>query len=299
MAVYPHGDGEQPHCSRFPDGAARPTTRARLRGPHPAWPTCARPPHGDLTDANTHPFCLGEYAFCHNGTLGAHERLMGLADGAGPRGRHRLRAPVPPAAARGRPRPGQGRRRPAPRGHRRRVAARPLSALNFLFSDGEHLYAYRLGVYELHWLAREDQVLVASERITDERWHDVRQDVLLVLSPGDDEPHAERLLGDEAVAGIEFLEPAAAGARVSRPILLLVNPAASGGRSREVATAARAELQLMGVEHRVVESRGLDHAREEAERRGAPRASSWPRAAATASSARSPAPCATPTARWR
>jgi len=35
----------------------------------------------------------------------------------------------------------------------------------------------------------------------------VRQDVLLVLSPGDDEPHAERLLGDEAVANVEFSEP--------------------------------------------------------------------------------------------
>ena len=51
---------------------------------------------------------------------------------------------------------------------------------------------------------------------------------------------------------------------MSRPVLLLVNPAASGGRSREVAAAARAELQLMGAEHRVIESRGLDHAAEEA-----------------------------------
>jgi YegS/Rv2252/BmrU family lipid kinase len=51
---------------------------------------------------------------------------------------------------------------------------------------------------------------------------------------------------------------------VSRPVLLLVNPAASGGRSREIATAARAELQLAGAEHRVVESRDLGHARDEA-----------------------------------
>jgi YegS/Rv2252/BmrU family lipid kinase len=51
---------------------------------------------------------------------------------------------------------------------------------------------------------------------------------------------------------------------VTRPVLLLVNPAASGGRSRQIATAARAELQLMGAEHRVVESRDLAHAREEA-----------------------------------
>ncbi len=51
---------------------------------------------------------------------------------------------------------------------------------------------------------------------------------------------------------------------MTRPVLLLVNPAASGGRSLEVATAARAELQLAGVEHRVVHTEGLDHARDEA-----------------------------------
>lgn len=56
---------------------------------------------------------------------------------------------------------------------------------------------------------------------------------------------------------------------MSRPVLLLVNPAASGGRSREIATAARAELQLAGVEHRVIESRSLEHARDEAAAAGA------------------------------
>jgi hypothetical protein len=75
------------------------------------------------------------------------------------------------------------------------------SGVNFLFSDGERLYAYRLGIFELHWLARPGQLLVASERITDEQWHDVRQDVLLTLDPDDlEEPHAERLVGDAAVA---------------------------------------------------------------------------------------------------
>jgi YegS/Rv2252/BmrU family lipid kinase len=51
---------------------------------------------------------------------------------------------------------------------------------------------------------------------------------------------------------------------VTRPVLLLVNPAASGGRSREVATAARAEFQLMGADPRTIESRDLAHARDEA-----------------------------------
>ena len=77
----------------------------------------------------------------------------------------------------------------------------PFSGLNFLLSDGERLYAYRLGVFELHWVARPGQLLVSSEEITsDERWHSVQQDVLLTLDPRDPiEPHAERLVGDELV----------------------------------------------------------------------------------------------------
>jgi hypothetical protein len=81
------------------------------------------------------------------------------------------------------------------------VECSPLSGLNILFSDGEKLFAYRLGLFELHWLARPGQLLVASEQLTDEPgWHSVQQDVLLTLDPKDlEEPHAERLLGDELV----------------------------------------------------------------------------------------------------
>jgi predicted glutamine amidotransferase len=215
LAAYPHGDGEQPECARFPDGTGSATEVADRRG-RILMAHVRRATRGDLTAENTHPFCLGEYAFCHSGTLGESERLMGLADGVGPVGQtdserlfHRLLREVDPSPE------------TVVDGLRRAVnaAARcgPLSALNFLFADGEHLYAYRLGAYELHWLAREGQVLVGSERVTDEMWHDVRQDVLLVLSPGDDEPHAERLLGDAAMANVEFTEPphseAAAAAR--------------------------------------------------------------------------------------
>jgi predicted glutamine amidotransferase len=210
MAVYPHGDGEQPECIRCPDGKASATEAADQRG-RILMAHVRRATRGDMTDENTHPFCLSEYAFCHSGTLGDDESLMGLADGAGPRGQtdserlfHRLLREVDPAPDK------------VVDGLRRAVTAAakcgPLTALNFLFSDGEHLYAYRLGAYELHWLSREGTVLVGSERITDETWHDVRQDVLLVLSPGDDEPHAERLLGDDAVAGIAFVQPQHSGA---------------------------------------------------------------------------------------
>jgi hypothetical protein len=82
------------------------------------------------------------------------------------------------------------------------VAARsPVSGLNFLFSDGERLFAYRLGVFDLHWQASPGRLTVSSERIGDGDWHTVQQDVLLVLDPRSlHEPHAERLLGDELVS---------------------------------------------------------------------------------------------------
>ena len=47
---------------------------------------------------------------------------------------------------------------------------------------------------------------MASERVTDEPgWHSVQQDVLLTLDPNDlEEPHAERLLGDELLEKAEI-----------------------------------------------------------------------------------------------
>jgi glutamine amidotransferase len=199
IAVYPHGDGEEPRCARFPDSedetAEALDATGRILIAH-----VRRATHGDRTAENTHPFCLGEYSFCHSGSVGAHDRLMGLPDGAGPKGQtdserlfHRLLREVDPAPDKVL----EGLRRAV----RAAVSCGPVTALNFLFSDGEHLYAYRLGDYELHWLSRDGQVLVATERVTDEAWHDVRQDVLLVLAPGDDEPHAERLLDEDVLVG--------------------------------------------------------------------------------------------------
>src|SRR5918998_1697948 len=84
-------------------------------------------------------------------------------------------------------------------------AENPLIRFNFLFADGDRLFAYRLGLFELHWLHRPGQLLVASEKVTEERWHTVQQDVLLVLDPDDlEEPHAERVLGDELVQRAEI-----------------------------------------------------------------------------------------------
>ena len=151
---------------------------------------------GGLTARNTHPFCLGSYSFSHNGTIIDFPRLLegGVARPHGETDSEAffnlLMHDFDPEDA--------------ITSLRRTVTAAversAFSGLNFLFSDGERLYAYRFGIFELHWLARPGQLLVSSERLTDEAWHDVRQDVLLVCDPRDpEEPHAERLLGDALV----------------------------------------------------------------------------------------------------
>jgi predicted glutamine amidotransferase len=204
LAVYPRGEGESPTCFRIPDTARAGDTfdrAARTRGrillAHVRKATV-----GGLSEENTHPFSLGEYAFCHNGTISGSRRLLGR-DGNGPRGEtdserlfHRVLREVDPSPER----TVEGLRRAI------RAAAQcgPLSGLSFLFSNGEYLYAYRLGLSALYWRARDGEILVASERLSDDHWHELRQDVLLTMKPGDDEPHAERLVGDDALAGITF-----------------------------------------------------------------------------------------------
>jgi glutamine amidotransferase len=208
VAVYEFAEGEQPNCLRFPEAAfadgdfqAATRMRGRIFNAH-----VRRATMGGLSPENTHPFCLAEYSFSHNGTLLDYPNLLepGVGKPAGETdsevffnflmrdfdpddGIASLRRTVTEIIDRSR-----------------------FSGLNFLFSDGERLYAYRLGIFELHWLTRPGQLLVASERITDERWHDVRQDVLLCCDPTDpsEEPHAERLVGDAVVARarIEKLE---------------------------------------------------------------------------------------------
>jgi len=200
IAVYRRGEGEEPSCMRFPEAAysdgdfQRATDmRGRIFNVH-----VRRATMGGLTSENTHPFCLGSYSFSHNGTIINFSALL-ESGVASPRGttdseyffnylmrdfdpecgvdwlRHAIVATIERS---------------------------PFSGVNFLFSDGERLYAYRLGVFELHWLSRPGQLLVSSERLTeDEGWHSVQQDVLLTLDPRDPvEPHAERLVGDPLVA---------------------------------------------------------------------------------------------------
>ena len=200
MAVYRRGEGEEPSCLRFPEAAYADgefhdavDRRGRIFNAH-----VRRATLGGLTPENTHPFCLGSYSFCHNGTILRFARLLepGVARPAGDTDSEALfnllMRDLDPARVIDSLR----------RAIATTIERSDFSGVNFLFSDGERLYAYRLGIFDLHWLARPGQLLVASERLTsDERWHSVQQDVLLVLDPNDPaEPHAERLVGDELVA---------------------------------------------------------------------------------------------------
>ena len=200
MAVYPRNDGSDPRCLRFPEAAyadddfeGATDLLGRIHNVH-----VRRATMGGLSEENTHPFCLGPYSLGHNGTVLHYPRLLdpGVREPVGETDSEvvfnflmRNFDPGDPVAC-------------LRRTITEIIERSPFSGLNFLFSDGDRLYAYRLGIFELHWLSRPGQLLVASERVTGERWHTVDQDVLLVVDPDDElgEPHAERLVGDELVA---------------------------------------------------------------------------------------------------
>jgi glutamine amidotransferase len=203
VAAYGRAEGEEPTCARFTEAttaALEPAVdaRARLHNAH-----ARRPTVGDRSARNTHPFCLGPYTFSHNGTILNIGRLENVEACAGETDSERLfRLVMHHLDA-----------TDATEGLRYAVRATierfPFSSLSFLFSDGERLYAYRLGLCELHWAARPGQLLVASEPVTGdaEAWHAVKQDVLLVLDPREpDGPHAERLVGDAVLAGADIRE---------------------------------------------------------------------------------------------
>jgi predicted glutamine amidotransferase len=200
MAVYERADGLDPRLVRFPaaahgDDAFLDATalRGRIFNVH-----VRRATMGGLALENTHPFCLGSYSLGHNGTIVRYPRLLGDERVKRPQGDTDSEAFFNFLMA--------NYDAGDPIGSLRRAIATtversPFSGLNFLFSDGDRLFAYRLGLFDLHWLHRPGQLLVASERVTDEDWHTVQQDVLLVLDPDDlDAPHAERLIGDELLA---------------------------------------------------------------------------------------------------
>ena len=204
MAVYRRADSEQPELVRFPEAAYsdgefhRATSmRGRIFNAH-----LRRATLGGLTLVNTHPFVMGEYSFSHNGTVIRYPKLIepGVNPPQGETDSEHLFNWLMCHYDAEHPR--RSLRKLAEACIRRSA----FSGLNFLFSDGEKLYAYKLGIFELHWLVRPGQALVSSEVITpEEGWHTVQQDVLMVLDPNNPEnPHAERLVGDELVAAAEI-----------------------------------------------------------------------------------------------
>jgi predicted glutamine amidotransferase len=178
---------------------------------------------GGLKLENTHPFSRGRYVFCHNGTILRPADLRALSD-RDPVGDTDSEQFFNLLMTRLDPNDVVGSLRSTVEAVCDRCR---FSALNLLFCDGERLYAYKLGVYDLYWLARnldldadtrthyhlhlerpsgEHVVLVSSEPLTDsEPWGVFGQDELLVCDPGDPKhPRIERLLGDRADE-IEFV----------------------------------------------------------------------------------------------
>jgi glutamine amidotransferase len=203
MAVYERPDGREPELVRFAEAAYTDddflhatNMRGRIFNVH-----VRRATMGDLALENTHPFQLGPYTLGHNGTIVRYPRLLepGMRTPQGETDSEHLFNLLMHGYDPGDP--VESLRRTM----QTAVRCSPFSGLNVLFSDGERLFAYRLGLFELHWLARPGQLLVASEKVTREAWHTVQQDVLLMLDPDDlEEPHAERLVGDELLAGADI-----------------------------------------------------------------------------------------------
>jgi len=176
---------------------------------------------GPISTENTHPFRSGRWVFAHNGTINdiAHLRTAAsparLAEVKGSTDSELLFAyllthldAAAPTAPGERP-PASGPDVDAAiTGAVVLLAARPdFGAFNFLLTDGETLYAFRLG-RTLHVLERTEDgappgravgdvapgdararqpgqrraVLVASEPITDEAWVTVEERVLLKVS---------------------------------------------------------------------------------------------------------------------
>ena len=80
MAVYNRGAGDEPRCVRFPEAAFTDNgfveateLKGRIFNAH-----VRRATMGGLVLENTHPFCLGPYSFCHNGTVLHFPRLLEL-----------------------------------------------------------------------------------------------------------------------------------------------------------------------------------------------------------------------------
>jgi glutamine amidotransferase len=148
---------------------------------------------GETSLANTHPFARERYVFAHNGTLprvGALEPRTSparLAEIGGDTDSERLFAFVlthvdaTGDVARG-----------VSHAVRELHSIRDLGAANFVFSDGQRMFAHRQGrtLYSLACRQRGEDgrcaaiVAVASEPLTDEPWREIAEGALVELDLG-------------------------------------------------------------------------------------------------------------------
>ena len=151
MAVYsaPTASTRGSCASPRPPSATPSSSTPRRSRAASSTSTFGGPRWADCAPENTHPFCLGSYSFGHNGTILRYPRLLEHPSVTPPNGDTDSEAffnflmtiydagdPI-------------GSLRNA---IRTTVERSPFSGLNFLFSDGDRLFAYRLGLFELHWL---------------------------------------------------------------------------------------------------------------------------------------------------
>ncbi|MBV8760928.1 MAG: class II glutamine amidotransferase [Deltaproteobacteria bacterium] len=151
-------------CARFGAVADRPATLviAHIR----------KATVGPVALANTHPFVRGRYAFAHNGTLDTRPLAIAPAHAAaitGDTDSERLFAYLLSCLDAG----------SLDRGA---ASLAGLGSASFLLSDGNRLYAHRLGraLFTLH---RPGSALVASEPLTDEPWHELSEGALVEVTP--------------------------------------------------------------------------------------------------------------------
>jgi len=136
---------------------------------------------GGLSLANTHPFRRGDFVLAHNGTILAVPALVArtsaarLAEIEGDTDSERLFAFLMTCVDDAR-----DTATGIATGVRALHAIAGLGSANFLISDGQRLYAHRLG-RSLYTLARGEVAMVASERLTDEAWLEVPDATLLTL----------------------------------------------------------------------------------------------------------------------
>ena len=294
MAVYERADGARAALRALPRGGLRRRRvprRHRHRAAASSTCTCAARPWAASRSRTRTRSASGSYSFGHNGTILRYPRLLEHRACAPPDGRHRLRAllQLPDARLR-RGRPG---RLAARGGAARPSSARPSAGSTSSSPTASGCSPTGSASSSCTGCARPGQLLVASERLTDEPWHtrpagraaDARPrrprgaprrapawatSVLARARHPEGRragPPARR--GTRGAAAARARGPGGSGSEpsVTPPLRAAREPGLrpAGGRSQAL-PAVHAELDRLGAQHRTVTTRSIEHADEEARR---------------------------------